>query len=63
MLIVTLQIDAPAGSAQGIKEALAYYCEIYGDTKVLSIDEKLPQQLGFEGFSPKPPPQQRRKRN
>ncbi len=39
-LIITVQVNAPAGQAIGIKEQIAMDLEKYGDTRVLSIEEK-----------------------
>lgn len=52
MLILTIQVDAPATMAQGIKERMAMDLEKYGDVKVVSIEEKNApapsyEQLGF----------------
>lgn len=47
MLTITIQVNAPQGSAQAVKEALAMYLERYGDTKVIRIDETKPEQLSF----------------
>ena len=52
MLIITMQVDAPSGSAQGVKEALAMFAEYFGDTKILKIEEVEPEQLRF-GSDPK----------
>ncbi len=48
MLTITIQVNAPPGQAIGVKEALAMYLERFGDTKVVSITEKLPEQLHLE---------------
>ena len=40
MLIVTVHVNAPAGQAIGIKEQIAMDLEKYGDTRVLSVEEK-----------------------
>ena len=40
MLIVTVTVDAPARQAIGIKEQIAMDLERYGDTRVLSVEEK-----------------------
>ena len=40
MLIITIHVDAPAGQAIGIKEDLAVYLEQFGDTRVVSIEER-----------------------
>lgn len=47
MYTITVQVDAPPGSEQSIKEVLAMYLERFGDTRVISIKEEIPQQLGF----------------
>ena len=49
MLILTLSIDAPPGQAIGIKEDLAVYLERFGDTKILSIEERRPVQTKLGG--------------
>lgn len=49
MITITVQIDAPAGQAIGIKEDLAMYVEKYGDTKVISVVENEPEQLRIGG--------------
>lgn len=38
MLIITVQVNAPAGQAIGIKEQIAQDLERYGDTRVLSVE-------------------------
>lgn len=49
MLILTVHVDAPAGHAIGVKEAIAMDLEEkYGDVRVVSIEEKLPQQMKLE---------------
>ena len=40
MLILTIAVNAPAGQAIGIKEQIAMDLEKYGDTRVLSVEEK-----------------------
>ncbi len=50
MLIVTLEVKAPSGLAQAVKEDLAMYLERYGDTQVVSIMEDLPEQLRFDSI-------------
>lgn len=47
MYTITVQVAAPPGSEQAIKEVLAMYLERFGDTRVISIKEDVPQQLGF----------------
>lgn len=45
MLIITIEVDRPSGQAQGIKEDLAMYLERFGDSRVVSIEERLPEQM------------------
>lgn len=49
VLIITLQVDAPPGQAIGIKEAVAEDLEKYGDVRVASVMEKLPEQMKIGG--------------
>ena len=39
MVHAVIEINAPSGALQGIKESLAMYCERFGDCKVISIKE------------------------
>lgn len=49
MLIITIQCDAPAGQAIGIKEHLAMLLEQYGDTRVIDVKEvAVYEQIGIE---------------
>ena len=48
MLIITMQVEAPAGQAIGIKEQIAMDLERYGDTKVISVQEIEPEQMRME---------------
>lgn len=53
MLIITVQVNAPAGQAIGIKEDLAQHLERFGDARVVSVVEKKtdqPVQSVMEGF-------------
>lgn len=45
MLIITIVVDAPAGQAIGIKESIAQDLEKYGDVRVGSVVERLPEQM------------------
>ena len=51
MLIITVQVNAPAGQEIGIKEQIAMDLEKYGDTRVLSVEVKRTeyQQLEIGG--------------
>lgn len=60
MLILTIQVDAPDGSAQAVKEHLAMYLERFGDTKVLSIKEEIPQQMRLGNHEYPGTPQRKR---
>lgn len=51
MMIITVQVDAPTGQAIGIKEDLALYLEKFGDSRVVSIIEKGPEQLSMGNFA------------
>lgn len=48
MLRIVVEVDAPAGQAIGIKEDLAMYMERYGDCRVVSIAEDVPDQMKLE---------------
>lgn len=39
MLRITLEVDAPADAAQGIKEKIAMDFERYGDVRVVKVEE------------------------
>lgn len=53
MLHIHLTVNAPEGCIQAVKETLAMYCERYGDTRIVSIKEELPQQQEIQ-FQPAP---------
>lgn len=48
MLVITLRVDAPSGSAIGVKEAIAQDLEKYGDVRVVEVKEILPEQLRMQ---------------
>lgn len=48
MLIITVEVNAPAGQAIGIKEQIAQDLERYGDTRVISIEEAFPPNKQME---------------
>lgn len=48
MIRVVLEVDAPPGQAIGIKESLAMAAEQYGDTRVISVMEMLPEQMKIQ---------------
>ena len=45
MLIITVQVDAPAGQAIGIKEDLSMHLERWGDARVVSVEQKPQAQM------------------
>ena len=45
MLIITVQVKAPAGQAIGIKEDLAMHLERWGDARVVSVEGKPQAQM------------------
>lgn len=49
MLRIITEVDAPPGQAIGVKEALAMEVERYGDTRVISVVEVLPEQMTIQG--------------
>lgn len=48
MLFILVAVDAPPGQAIGIKEDLAMHLEKFGDSKVISVREDLPEQMMLE---------------
>ena len=38
MLVVTIEVKAPSGMAQAVKEHLALVLEKYGDTRVVKVE-------------------------
>ena len=44
MLTISISVDAPAGHAIGVKEAIAQDLEKYGDVRVIAVVEKTPEQ-------------------
>lgn len=49
MLRITVDVDAPAGQAIGIKEQIAMDLEKYGDTRVVRVEEIQPKQMDLLG--------------
>jgi hypothetical protein len=45
MLIITVQVNAPAGQAIGIKEDLAMHLERWGDARVVSVEQRPQPQM------------------
>lgn len=45
MLIITVQVNAPAGQAIGIKEELAMHLERWGDARVVSVEQRSQPQM------------------
>ena len=50
MLILTIAVDAPAGAAIGVKEAIAQDLEKYGDVRVVAVEEKGPEQMELANY-------------
>ena len=50
MLIITIEVDAPAGLAMAVKERLAMDCEKYGDTRVTDV-KVVDKNNGRKGIS------------
>lgn len=48
MIRVVVEVDAPTGQAIGVKEALAMWLERYGDTRVVAVEEIVPEQMRLE---------------
>ena len=38
MLVVTIEVNAPSGMVQAVKEHLAMMLENYGDTRVVKVE-------------------------
>lgn len=51
MLIFKIHVDAPGGAAQAIKEHLAMVLERFGDVRVISVEERAPEQMRIPGMS------------
>ena len=51
MMVITVQVNAPLGTAIGVKEDLAMYLERFGDTKIVSIKESAPEQITISDCS------------
>ena len=45
MLVITIHVNRPAGQAIGIKEQIAMDLEKYGDTRVIRVNEDVPEQM------------------
>lgn len=50
MLTITIHVDAPAGQAIGVKEAIAQDLEKYGDVRVVAVEEKGPEQMKLTNY-------------
>lgn len=40
MIVVVMEVNAPGNMAQAVKESLAMLVERYGDTRVVSVEER-----------------------
>lgn len=47
MLRLTIEVDAPTGTAQAVKEHLAMELERFGDTRVVAVEEIEYEQKGL----------------
>lgn len=48
-MTIVIRVNAPLGSEQVVKEALAMYCERFGDCRVVEIREDQVEQQTFLG--------------
>ena len=48
-MTVTVRVDAPPGTVQGVKEALAMFLEKYGDVRMATVQEDAPEQIKIGG--------------
>lgn len=47
MLTITIQVNAPAELAQGVKEDLAMYLERYGDARIVEVRAENLEQISM----------------
>lgn len=47
VICITILVNAPPGQAIGIKEDLAMYLERWGDSRVISVREEVPEQTSL----------------
>ena len=48
-LIVSIEITDPRADTLAVKEALAYYCEQYGDIRMVRVEEVMEKQESLFG--------------
>lgn len=48
-MTIVIQVNAPPGSEQAVKESLAMFCERFGDCRVVEIREDKVEQQTFLG--------------
>lgn len=48
MLTITIQVNAPPGAAECVKEVLGMALEQLGDARVVSVKETVPEQLSMD---------------
>lgn len=48
-MTIVIRVNAPLGSEQAVKEALAIYCERFGDCRVVEIRADKVEQLKMGG--------------
>ena len=51
MLRITVEVNAPAGQAIGVKEQIAMELERWGDTVVVSVEDIAPEQMTLGGMA------------
>ena len=51
MLRITVEVNAPAGQAIGVKEQIATDLERWGDTVIVSVEEIAPEQMKLGGMA------------
>jgi len=49
MIRIVVHVDAPLGSAIGIKEILAIDLERFGDARIVEVSEIVPEQMKIGG--------------
>lgn len=48
MIRIVLEVDAPSGCVIGVKESVSMAAELYGDAKVISVEESTPEQMKLQ---------------
>lgn len=50
-MTILIQVKAPPGTEQAVKESLAMYCERFGDCRVVEIRPDKVEQMKMEGWA------------